>query len=83
MAALRHYGIGGGGAGSLNPSGSRQAKQTGTSRQRLRELLPEVEFQQAISVVEAIAAKTEDRRMPLRPQIRPFSQSYAATVASP
>jgi flagellar biosynthesis/type III secretory pathway protein FliH len=31
--------------------------------QRLRELLPGVEFQQAISVVEAIAAKTEDRKM--------------------
>ena len=31
--------------------------------ERLRELLPGVEFQQAISVVEAIAAKTEDRRM--------------------
>jgi flagellar biosynthesis/type III secretory pathway protein FliH len=30
---------------------------------RLRELLPGVEFQQAISVVEAIAAKTEDRMM--------------------
>jgi predicted transposase/invertase (TIGR01784 family) len=31
--------------------------------ERLRELLPGVEFQQAISVVEAIAAKTEDRMM--------------------
>ena len=31
--------------------------------ERLRELLPGVEFQQAISVVEAIAAKTEDRLM--------------------
>jgi flagellar biosynthesis/type III secretory pathway protein FliH len=31
--------------------------------EQLRELLPGVEFQQAISVVEAIAAKTEDRRM--------------------
>ena len=31
--------------------------------ERLRELLPGVEFQQAISVVEAIAGKTEDRRM--------------------
>jgi predicted transposase/invertase (TIGR01784 family) len=31
--------------------------------QRLRGLLPGVEFQQAISVVEAIAAKTEDRMM--------------------
>jgi len=30
---------------------------------RLRALLPGVEFQQAISVVEAIAAKTEDRTM--------------------
>ncbi|NLX99821.1 MAG: hypothetical protein GXY83_27305 [Rhodopirellula sp.] len=30
---------------------------------RLRELLPGVEFQQAVSAVEAIAAKTEDRRM--------------------
>jgi predicted transposase/invertase (TIGR01784 family) len=30
---------------------------------RLRELLPGVEFQQAISVVEAIAGKTEDRMM--------------------
>jgi len=30
---------------------------------RLRELLSGVEFQQAISVVEAIAGKTEDRRM--------------------
>ena len=29
--------------------------------QRLRELLPGIEFQQAISVVEAIAEKTEDR----------------------
>ena len=29
--------------------------------ERLRELLPGVEFQQAISVVEALAAKTEDR----------------------
>ena len=31
--------------------------------ERLRELLPGVEFQHAISVVEAIAAKTEDRMM--------------------
>jgi predicted transposase/invertase (TIGR01784 family) len=31
--------------------------------ERLRALLPGVEFQQAISVVEAIAAKTEDRMM--------------------
>jgi predicted transposase/invertase (TIGR01784 family) len=31
--------------------------------ERLRELLPGVEFQQAISVVEAIAGKTEDRMM--------------------
>jgi predicted transposase/invertase (TIGR01784 family) len=31
--------------------------------ERLRELLPGVEFQQAISVVETIAAKTEDRMM--------------------
>jgi hypothetical protein len=31
--------------------------------ERLRELLPGIEFQQAISVVEAIAAKTEDRMM--------------------
>jgi len=31
--------------------------------ERLRALLPGVEFQQAISVVEAIAAKTEDRTM--------------------
>jgi flagellar biosynthesis/type III secretory pathway protein FliH len=31
--------------------------------ERLRELLPGVEFQQAITVVEAIAAKTEDRMM--------------------
>jgi predicted transposase/invertase (TIGR01784 family) len=31
--------------------------------EQLRELLPGVEFQQAISVVEAIAAKTEDRMM--------------------
>lgn len=31
--------------------------------ERLRKLLPDVEFQQAISVVEAIAAKTEDRMM--------------------
>jgi predicted transposase/invertase (TIGR01784 family) len=31
--------------------------------ERLRELLPGVEFQQAISGVEAIAAKTEDRMM--------------------
>ncbi len=31
--------------------------------QRLRELLPGIEFQQAISVVEAIAEKTEDRMM--------------------
>ena len=31
--------------------------------ERLRELLPGVEFQQAISVVEAISAKTEDRMM--------------------
>jgi flagellar biosynthesis/type III secretory pathway protein FliH len=31
--------------------------------ERLRGLLPGVEFQQAISVVEAIAAKTEDRMM--------------------
>jgi len=30
---------------------------------RLRELLPGVEFQQAIAVIEAIAAKTEDRLM--------------------
>jgi flagellar biosynthesis/type III secretory pathway protein FliH len=29
----------------------------------LRELLPGIEFQQAITVVEAIAAKTEDRMM--------------------
>ena len=31
--------------------------------ERLRELLPDVEFQQAISVIETIAAKTEDRVM--------------------
>jgi predicted transposase/invertase (TIGR01784 family) len=31
--------------------------------ERLRELLPGIEFQQAITVVEAIAAKTEDRMM--------------------
>lgn len=31
--------------------------------ERLRELLPSVEFQQAISVIETIAAKTEDRLM--------------------
>ena len=31
--------------------------------ERLRALLPGVEFQQAISVVEAIAARTEDRMM--------------------
>jgi predicted transposase/invertase (TIGR01784 family) len=31
--------------------------------ERLRELLPGIEFQQAISVVEAISAKTEDRMM--------------------
>jgi hypothetical protein len=31
--------------------------------ERLRELLPGVEFQQAITAVEAIAAKTEDRMM--------------------
>ncbi|HPM84470.1 MAG TPA: PD-(D/E)XK nuclease family transposase [Candidatus Anammoximicrobium sp.] len=31
--------------------------------EQLRELLPGVEFQQAISVVEAIAGKTEDRTM--------------------
>ncbi|MDA1013139.1 MAG: Rpn family recombination-promoting nuclease/putative transposase [Planctomycetota bacterium] len=31
--------------------------------ERLRELLPGVEFQQAISVIETIAAKTEDRKM--------------------
>jgi flagellar biosynthesis/type III secretory pathway protein FliH len=31
--------------------------------ERLRELLPGVEFQRAISVVETIAAKTEDRMM--------------------
>jgi len=30
---------------------------------RLRELLPAIEFQQAISVIETIAAKTEDRAM--------------------
>ena len=35
----------------------------GYEPERLRELLPGVEFQQAISVVEAIAAKTEDRMM--------------------
>ena len=31
--------------------------------ERLRELLPGIEFQRAISVVEAISAKTEDRMM--------------------
>lgn len=31
--------------------------------ERLRELLPGVEFQRAIAVIEAIAAKTEDRVM--------------------
>jgi len=31
--------------------------------ERLRELLPGVEFQRAITVIEAIAAKTEDRVM--------------------
>ena len=31
--------------------------------ERLRELLPGVEFQRAIAVIEAIAAKTEDRLM--------------------
>jgi hypothetical protein len=31
--------------------------------ERLRKLLPGIEFQQAITVVEAIAAKTEDRMM--------------------
>ncbi len=35
----------------------------GYEPERLRALLPGVEFQQAISVVEAIAAKTEDRMM--------------------
>jgi flagellar biosynthesis/type III secretory pathway protein FliH len=35
----------------------------GYEPQRLRDLLPGVEFQRAISVVEAIAAKTEDRMM--------------------
>ncbi len=35
----------------------------GHEPERLRALLPGVEFQQAISVVEAIAAKTEDRMM--------------------
>jgi predicted transposase/invertase (TIGR01784 family) len=35
----------------------------GYEPERLRELLPGVEFQQAISVVEAIAGKTEDRMM--------------------
>jgi flagellar biosynthesis/type III secretory pathway protein FliH len=30
---------------------------------RLRELLPDREFQQAVSVIEAIASKTEDRAM--------------------
>jgi predicted transposase/invertase (TIGR01784 family) len=35
----------------------------GYEPERLRVLLPGVEFQQAISVVEAIAAKTEDRMM--------------------
>jgi hypothetical protein len=35
----------------------------GYEPERLRELLPGVEFQRAISVVEAIAAKTEDRMM--------------------
>jgi predicted transposase/invertase (TIGR01784 family) len=35
----------------------------GYEPERLRELLPGVEFQRAISVVEAIAANTEDRMM--------------------
>jgi flagellar biosynthesis/type III secretory pathway protein FliH len=35
----------------------------GYEPERLRALLPGVEFQQAISVVEAIAGKTEDRMM--------------------
>ncbi|MCU0981535.1 MAG: Rpn family recombination-promoting nuclease/putative transposase, partial [Pirellulaceae bacterium] len=35
----------------------------GYESERLRALLPGVEFQRAISVVEAIAAKTEDRMM--------------------
>ncbi len=35
----------------------------GYQPERLRELLPGVEFQQAISGVEAIAVKTEDRMM--------------------
>jgi predicted transposase/invertase (TIGR01784 family) len=35
----------------------------GYEPERLRELLPGIEFQQAISVVEAISAKTEDRMM--------------------
>lgn len=32
-------------------------------RERLRELFPSIEFQQAITVIEAIAAKSEDRVM--------------------